>query len=337
MVHQFTGENRIFGDAGNDRLLGRGEIFGGDGDDSLFGDEGGSLFGGAGADTFSVSNGVSAFFDKGADVLSFQSDTLIAEMNLFDFDPDLHSFEPNILNNFALSVEITEGDAFTKVVLSTPENEGPDVFLTFNIELAPDARAVTADDFFRVEPVIVNLTSGSDMYPDFSDPTLLPSPHQPVRVFGGDSGDLINSNNARNEIFGEGGSDHLSGKGALYGGEGFDVIYGSSDTLVFGGPDDDILSAGDGSTIETGEGRDRVSVDYGIRTGTIRVTDFERGQDKLDYLLLPQDDYGERTVEFGGSGDLSIVTVRTEDEHEIIFEITTIDGGGLLDESDLLL
>ena len=112
-------------------------------------------------------------------------------------------------------------------------------------------------------------------------------------------------------------------------------VYGGGDTLVFGGRDDDVLSAGDGAIIETGDGRDRIEVDYGIRTGRIRVTDFERGQDKLDYLLLPQDDYGERTVEFSGAGDLSVLTVRTEDSREIIFEITTINGGGQLDESDL--
>ena len=89
----------------------------------------------------------------------------------------------------------------------------------------------------------------------------------------------------------------------LAGGNGSDVLIsvGRDDTLLGGGGDDILLANGDGTRLTGGAGNDIFVVRHGI--GTVTITDFRPGQDRLDLSDFPMlRDLSQLTLTITGNG-----------------------------------
>ncbi len=114
------------------------------------------------------------------------------------------------------------------------------------------------------------------------------------RLEGGDGNDILLGGIGRDTLFGGSGADTLDGgidDDSLDGGDGVDVLLGGNgrDTLI-GGLGDDTLSGGnDDDRLNGGAGNDTLTGGFGKDVfvisdlrGTDTITDFRRGEDKID-------------------------------------------------------
>lgn len=184
---------------------------------------------------------------------------------------------------------------------------------------------------------------------------------------GGEGNDRLNGGNGRDDLDGGAGRDHLIGGNGrdlllgqgngdrLIGGGGADQIKGQNgnDRLLGGTGDDrmnagrgaDQLSGGDGNDVLIGgPGKDRLTGGAGedrfvfaratdsSGVDADRITDFERGSDKIDLSLLSSMPFA-----FSDSGTLSGpgVTVRESGAHTRV--IADLDGDGQADLSIFVL
>jgi serralysin len=166
-------------------------------------------------------------------------------------------------------------------------------------------------------------------------------------VTGSAHGDTLFGNNIANVLNGGAGSDILygdDGNDSLYGGDGRDTLFGGSGVdLLFGGGDADTLSGGDGADrINGGAGNDSATGGSGNDVfvftdlgGRDSVTDFRRGQDKIDLSGIDAisstaaDDAFKWIGSKGFSG--SAGEVRSYKDHGDYFLAGDVNGDGIAD------
>lgn len=107
------------------------------------------------------------------------------------------------------------------------------------------------------------------------------------RLYGGDGDDELYAS-TNNRLFGEAGNDILdasvgNGNNRLYGGDGADILFAGSNDFLFGGNGGDMLFAGSGSNSLTGgKGADQFWIaNASIPTSYNIIIDFELGVDSI--------------------------------------------------------
>jgi Ca2+-binding RTX toxin-like protein len=117
-------------------------------------------------------------------------------------------------------------------------------------------------------------------------------------VYGEDGDDWLTGGSGRDLVDGGRDDDQLQGNAGadtVVGGDGRDTLFGGrDDDLLLGGNGDDRLSGDRGSDVLTGgAGRDRFvfsGVDVGnggaLMIDTDRITDFVRGEDRIDLSAI---------------------------------------------------
>lgn len=166
-------------------------------------------------------------------------------------------------------------------------------------------------------------------------------------VTGSAHGDTLFGNNLANVLDGGAGGDILygdDGNDSLYGGGGRDTLFGGSGVdLLFGGGDVDLLNGGDGADrINGGAGNDVstggsgndvfVFTDLGGRDS---VTDFRRGQDKIDLSGIDANSATAADDAFNWIGSQGFSgtagEVRSYKDHGDYFLAGDVNGDGIAD------
>lgn len=149
-------------------------------------------------------------------------------------------------------------------------------------------------------------------------------------LYGGKNNDILTGNQGADWLSGNLGSD------TIYGGEDDDLIYGGKENdLIFGNPGNDTLSGDKGSdTLSGGLGQD-VYVLNATSTGTDYITDFEPGEDLIDFAndIIPSG----LILEYTDSGDVAIRLETTEETLAIVenVEIEQFDESDFIDETEI--
>ena len=144
-------------------------------------------------------------------------------------------------------------------------------------------------------------------------------------VTGSPGQDTLRGGAGDDQLDGAGDDDKLQGQGGhdtLIGGEGDDVLNGGrGNDILDGGPGKDLILPGaEIDTITTGSGRDTITIDED--DGTVIITDFTRGEDKIKFRFLGDSAARFSDLDFSVIGNNTFVTYSAT---TVIFEnITTI-------------
>ena len=321
------GADTLDGGAGDDALqggMGDDVLYGGEGNDVLSGDQqddfldGGAgddvLQGGAGSDTLYGGEGDDVL-DGGAksDVLTGGGgkDTFVQDFSkpgsdtITDFNPGQDTINFTGLDNLA-NISVEEADGGTLI------NAGPgnslfvqgvalDQFSVDNITI--DGQAVSSgSDGFDLGSVLGDTTSGTGALEDeastggTSDDALASDDDQTTA--DNDAEDLVLKGGKGDDIL-EGGA----GDDRLRGGKGDDTLEGGAgDDRLRGGKGDDTLEGGAGDDIlKGGKGADTFVQDFS-KPGSDTITDFNPGQDTINFTGL--NDLDSISVEEADGGTL---------------------------------
>ena len=125
-------------------------------------------------------------------------------------------------------------------------------------------------------------------------------------LYGGEGNDVLSGDQQDDFLDGGAGDDVLqggAGSDTLYGGEGDDVLDGGAQRdILKGGAGDDTLAGGAGDDVLTGqEGADTFVQDFS-QPGADRITDFNPGQDTINFTGL--DNLANISVEEADGGTL---------------------------------
>jgi len=299
-----AGNDTLDGGAGDDILAGgqgKDTLVGGEGDDILSGGRGDdTLTGGAGADTFSQS-----FRETGVDT--------ITDFNPSEDTVNLKGFG-GIENVSRLSVtEVDGGTVISAGEGNTLVLEGvtPDQLGVGNVTIDGEALSpgTSGSD---LSSVIGDLTEVSG---EASADITLRGREGRDTLEGGAGDDFLEGRGGQDILDGGAGDDILKGgKGAdsLAGGEGDDLLQGGGgNDILAGGAGDDLLKGGGGrDTLEGGAGDDTLVGGGGADTfvqnfsepGADTITDFNPGQDTINFTGL--DDLANISVEEADGGTL---------------------------------
>jgi Ca2+-binding RTX toxin-like protein len=266
-LHGGTGVDVLFGDAGNDTLFGdAGSDFldGGDGNDYLFGDaDDDVLDGGAGNDSLNGGDGNDSL-SGGA------GDDLLAGGAGIDF---LNGGSGN---------DTLYGDQGNDILIGGADNDSLLGGLGDDSLYGDEGKDILYGDEGKD---ILNGGDGNDtLYGGAGDDTL----------DGGADSDYLDGGDGNDILFGGAGTDFLVGgfgNDTLYGQDGNDILFGGSgnDILVGGAGNDTLRGGGDVGTVggkdtlTGGLGNDTFQLDRGT-LGSIVITDFTRGEDKIQLL-----------------------------------------------------
>ena len=164
----------------------------------------------------------------------------------------------------------------------------------------------------------------------------------PDQLWGDEGANVLVGSGGDDELRGRGGDDILvgglgdnsnSGNDTLTGGAGNDYLRGDGgDDLLYGGEGDDFLYGGwawgvDG--MHGGAGADTFIFDY--RSGDTLITDFTKGEDKVDLTSLELSGFNELTL--SSSPDGAILHLETLNGARILFEDFDVAN---LDASDFI-
>ncbi|MFK3776577.1 M10 family metallopeptidase C-terminal domain-containing protein [Agrobacterium sp. NPDC089420] len=324
------GDDTLSGGAGNDELLaggGNDTLNGGDGADTLDGEEGNDvLSGGLGDDR--LIGGV------GTDSLSGGTGNDIYEVDLFGGSVTISETEGTDVLKLTGGVEpkhvslTRDGDDL--VIYSVRDNANA---VRIQGQFADGARKVEAVQFSNAYTInLTNLIIGDD-----GDNNLV----------GTEGNDGILGLGGNDSILGLGGDDFLdggAGKDGIFGGGGNDTIHGSGENdLLVGDDGNDVIIGGTGDDVLVGgQGKDLFVIN--IEAGKETISDFEKGDDRIDltgfenrFVSLKQMKYfgsgieqaGTDSVMKLGSGQLVLiedVDASTLAENDFLFNIKKVEG-----------
>lgn len=261
-----------YGKGGNDTITGsiyNDRLYGDDGNDTLYGGVGDdTLYGGAGNDILSGGAGKNTFYGgAGNDTIqaSGNQDTVVFDGTTYGTDTIDAANSLNLILKYAAG-----GPAVTDITQSQ------DGFTYVDITYADGTST-------RIEN-LSSLSTLSSIYDGSTGRTLtIGTDDSKNIVLGSNSEDSLTINETDRIVFAGGGNDTVvgsTGKDELYGGTGNDVIDGNAgNDLLYGGSGNDTLDGGnDNDTLSGGSGNDT----FKISTGHDIITDFVRGQDKVD-------------------------------------------------------
>lgn len=315
MINGGAGSDRVYGGSGNDHLVGgtgKDTLFGEDGDDVLDGSgdiDADNLAGGSGNDTYYVSEGDTIVEDAStavggvdtvyvraasADMATGVENAILDQGALSVVGNELNNtITGNDLNNTingGLGDDVLVGGAGVDVLYGEAGNDfldggegddqmvggvGDDTYVytygdtiveSFNPEGGVDTILTSAATTVVAEGVeIVTQQAGA------------------IKVIGSSDDNIVNGNNAFNELRGMGGNDTLrgyDGNDILVGGEGNDILYGGygsdslygeagNDTLDGGSTENDYLSGGTGDDFYVVNGSDHVVESAGAGIDTV--------------------------------------------------------------------
>jgi Ca2+-binding RTX toxin-like protein len=202
----------------------------------------------------------------------------------------------------------------------------------------------------------VNLNAGDDTFYGGSGFS--------TRVFGDAGNDGIYGGRADENLIGDVGDDSIggadghdylsggSGEDEIYGGNGNDWLYqDAGNGALFGGAGNDSLSGGIGrDTLQGDLGRDIFtfgSVDFSPPSGPDRITDFKRGQDKIDLQYLITDTFrfagkagftggAVESVRYKVVGNTAQVLIDSDGDRDVDLRIN-LTGINLLTAGDFIL
>ena len=327
------GDDQLFGMRNNDTLEGgagddlldggrhNDRLDGGTGDDTLIGGaDNDFLTGGEGSDTF-----VQNFAVSGNDIIT-------------DFNPAEDTIE---LQGFGgieniSRISLTEVDGGTRVEAgsgSTLFVEGvtPDQLGAGNITI--EGTALTAGPSGSdLGSIISDLSALNDETP--VDETPVDEAVVDLKLRGGGGDDTLQGGAGDDVLKGGRGDDTLEGGAGddlLKGGKGDDTLEGGAgdDTLI-GGTGDDILAGGAGDDVLTGQKGDDTFVQDFSKPGADIITDFNPGQDTIDFSGLNDldnisvDEVDGGTLINAGEGNTLFVEGVTADQFSA--DNITIDG-----------
>lgn len=237
------------------------------------------------------------------------------------------------------------------------DTETPDgIRATLEIVIAPQqilganiaVLGTLGDDDFRAPRHDTPLDGFSEIFGNAGNDSIVLSPTQSYRAFGGDGRDFIRGLGGTDDfIWGGNGHDRLLGKGGddvIYGDRGADVIRGGAgnDVLygdglympprkgfadqIFGGAGDDfIFGGGGGDQLSGGSGRDVFSFFLPMQrlAGPDHITDFNAAEDRLeiDIDTIPGS-FRVRVVD----GDTLVRFVASSDGYHFKTDIVVLDG-----------
>jgi Ca2+-binding RTX toxin-like protein len=183
-------------------------------------------------------------------------------------------------------------------------------------------------------------------------------------VWGGVGNDQVAGNDGVDQLWGGAGNDLLdggpdndflvggSGADTVLGGEGTDAVIGGSgaDSVDGGAGDDRLLGSGGGDTLTGGEGKDvfvftQLDISTTAADRQDRVTDFVRGEDKIDLTGFVEqlsivdeftDEKSQVTLEDTGSETVVRIDVDGDGTADLEITVVTPDGE-LLTADDFVL
>jgi len=296
ILRGYAGNDSLIGNGGNDTLLGgtgTDSLFGGSGNDRLDGGADGAadtLKGGIGDDSYVVAEAGELITELAGEG---SADRVVASIN-YTLGANLEVLE------LVGTAKNGTGNALDNLIIANDQKnllDGGAGIDTVSYE-ASDAGVLVRLDNVRSGNLgfLGNLLGGlEDLLPDgvggyATGDRLLNFEN----VTGSAHDDTLFGNNIANVLHGGGGSDTLygdDGNDSLYGGDGSDFLLGGSGAdLLFGGADIDALAGGDGNDrLNGGAGDDILTGNAGNDVfafsdlgGWDSITDFRRGQDKLD-------------------------------------------------------
>jgi len=302
-------DDTLFGGAGDDTLLGGAgsdTLEGGTGDDVLDGGaKSDTLTGGDGGDTF-----VQNFSQGGADTIT-------------DFNPDEDTIDFGGLAEANIAVEAVDGGTLISGGENTSvfvANVTPDQLGASNITL--DGEALTNgsplgsilstfednNSTIEGEPADEALAGGTseDALASDDDQTTAGAIAEDLVLKGGRGDDTLEGGAGDDVLRGGRGDDTLeggAGDDVLKGGKGDDTLEGGAgDDVLKGGKGDDTLEGGAGDDILTGQKGADTFVQNFSEPGADKITDFNPGQDTINFTGL--NDLNSISVEEADGGTL---------------------------------
>lgn len=165
-----------------------------------------------------------------------------------------------------------------------------------------------------IESEQINSGNGADTVNAGSGDDLVYGEDGPDRLFGDNGSDTLVGGNGSDFMNGRAGDDYLLGglgEDTMRGGIGNDVLYGyqdgSPDNLfddrdtadpdrIYGNEGDDLIIAGSGDTVTSGDGSDLITLGSWIDPDNpVLVEDYQAGEDRI-YIFIPDDYAGPARV-----------------------------------------
>jgi Ca2+-binding RTX toxin-like protein len=272
----YAGDDVLVGNGGYDTLLGgtgTDTLLGGAGNDRLDGGADGAadiLKGGTGDDVYIVGEAGEAITElagEGTDrVVSSISYTLGANLEVLELVGTAKNGTGNTLDNLIIANDqknVLDGGAG----IDTVSYEASDAGVLVRLDNVRSGGSLLQKLLGALEDNLLDGVGGfatGDRLLNFEN------------VTGSAHGDTLFGNNIANVLNGGGGNDILygdDGNDTLYGGEGLDSLFGGDGAdRINGGAGDDVLTGGAGNDIFA----------FTEIGGKDSITDFRRGQDKID-------------------------------------------------------
>ena len=337
-----AGDDRVFGGQGVDTL------YGGEGDDTLKGGAGSdTLTGGAGADTFEQSfnargSDTITDFDPSQDIINLRKFGSVENISVSEVDggtlieagsgsllvegvtPDQLGANNIRIEGQAISIDSGGSDLGSIFNQSATGNEtleggagddtlaggtgvGASATVEASVGAGVEAPATAGDDTLEVVDVTLKGGKGDDT------------------LEGGAGDDTLKGGKGDDTLEGGAGDDYLKG------GKGDDTLEGGAgDDTLKGGTGDDILAGGAGDDVLTGQKGDDTFVQDFSKPGADIITDFNPGQDTIDFSGLNDldnisvDEVDGGTLINAGEGNTLFVEGVTADQFSA--DNITIDG-----------
>lgn len=327
-----NGDDTIFGGSGDDFIgggAGDDEIEGGVGSDFLTGGDGDDmLIGNAGADVVEGGKGDDTIRATLRDLIDGGEGDDEVQFNFAFQDATLTQGQDGAVFTFSNgSIEVVDVERleFTDLTLT-----GDDIarFLSPNI-------ATTEADFLRGEEGNDTLRgmAGDDTINGFGGDDDLRGNAGRDKLSGADGADTLRGGSGEDTLIGGFGVDELrggSGRDKINGGAGQDFVAGNggADQLRGGGGRDDLEGGGGDDELNGGRGTDELTggggrdvFQFKTGDGSDRITDFQQGRDKIEFIR-GADDLGD--IDVTQSGDDVLITfadvsILVEDQNEGAF------------------
>jgi Ca2+-binding RTX toxin-like protein len=313
LIHGGDGADTIRGGEGND------QIFGDNGNDLIFGGLGNDILnGGSGNDTVSFDGNANAAGFRGA-IVDLTAGTAIGG----EGNDTLQNFENVSGSNFADQIK---GSAGNNVLYG---NGGNDSFTaTLGIDTIDGGSGIDSVSFAGMGAVTANLALGTYRVNNANRGTMTGIEH----LTGSANADVLTGNSGANTLDGRNGADIIAG------GLGNDSLWGGggSDRLIADGGDD-ILTGNYSFDGFVDHAADIFQI--GANAGSVTISDFERGIDKLDLTAFGFDANGVSAYWSGSavqSGFNTVLTLTGQNSEIVTICLQGVVEGHLLAPSDMI-